>query len=105
VHSLLDGKRQVAANFKGSNSAPAWSPDGRTLAVSLSREGGSQIFTINPDGSRLRRLTSSSAIDTEPRYSPDGKWLYFTSDRGQPADLPHALRRRRTAASNLRGQL
>jgi TolB protein len=82
VHSLLDGKRQVAANFKGSNSAPAWSPDGRTLAVSLSREGGSQIFTINPDGSRLRRLTSSSAIDTEPRYSPDGKWLYFTSDRG-----------------------
>ena len=82
VHSLLDGKRQVAANFKGSNSAPAWSPDGRTLAVSLSREGGSQIFLINPDGSGLRRLTSSSAIDTEPRYSPDGRWLYFTSDRG-----------------------
>ena len=62
--------------------SPAWSPDGRTLAVSLSREGGSQIFTINPDGSGIRRLTSSSAIDTEPRYSPDGKWLYFTSDRG-----------------------
>src|SRR5881394_1999106 len=65
VHSLLDGKRQVAANFKGSNSAPAWSPDGKTLAVSLSREGGSQIFTLNPDGSGVRRLTSSAAIDTE----------------------------------------
>jgi TolB protein len=82
VHSLLDGKRNVAANFRGSNSAPAWSPDGRTLAVSLSREGGSQIFLVNPDGSGLRRLTSSSAIDTEPRYSPDGKFIYFTSDRG-----------------------
>jgi TolB protein len=82
VHSLLDGKRQVAANFRGSNSAPAWAPDGKTLAVSLSREGGSQIFLINPDGSGLRRLTSSTAIDTEPRYSPDGKWIYFTSDRG-----------------------
>lgn len=82
VHSLLDGRRQVAANFRGSNSAPAWSPDGRTLAVSLSREGGSQIFLINPDGSGLRRLTSSTAIDTEPRYSPDGQWIYFTSDRG-----------------------
>ena len=82
VHSLADGKRHVAANFKGSNSAPAWSPDGRTLAVSLSREGGSQIFLINPDGSGLRRLTSSTAIDTEPRYSPDGQWIYFTSDRG-----------------------
>ena len=82
VHSLLDGKRQVAANFRGSNSAPAWSPDGRTLAVSLSREGGSQIFLVNPDGSGVRRLTSSSAIDTEPRFSPDGRWIYFTSDRG-----------------------
>ncbi|MGQ0547981.1 MAG: Tol-Pal system beta propeller repeat protein TolB [Betaproteobacteria bacterium] len=82
VHSLADGKRHVAANFRGSNSAPAWSPDGTRLAVTLSREGGSQLFLINPDGSGLRRLTSSSAIDTEPRYSPDGQWIYFTSDRG-----------------------
>jgi TolB protein len=82
VHSLLEGKRTVAANFKGSNSAPAWSPDGRQLAVSLSREGGSQLFMLNPDGSGLRRLTSSAAIDTEPRFSPDGKSIYFTSDRG-----------------------
>ena len=82
VHSLLDGKRNVAANFRGSNSAPAWSPDGKTLAVTLSREGGSQIFVLNPDGSNVRRITTSSAIDTEPRYSPDGKWIYFTSDRG-----------------------
>jgi TolB protein len=82
VHSLLDGKRNVAANFKGSNSAPAWSPDGKRLAVSLSRDGGSQIFLVNPDGSGVRRLTSSSAIDTEPRFSPDGSSIYFTSDRG-----------------------
>ena len=82
THSLLDGKRQVVANFRGSNSAPAWSPDGKTLAVTLSRDGGSQIFLVNPDGSGVRRITTSSAIDTEPRYSPDGKWLYFTSDRG-----------------------
>ena len=82
VHSLADGKRQVAANFKGSNSAPAWSPDGARLAVSLSRDGGSQIFLVNPDGSGVRRLTQSGGIDTEPVFSPDGQTLYFTSDRG-----------------------
>jgi len=82
VHTLADGKRQVAANFKGSNSAPAWSPDGSRLAVCLTREGGSQIFLVNPDGSNVRRLTQSTGIDTEPVFSPDGQTLYFTSDRG-----------------------
>jgi TolB protein len=82
VHSLVDGKRQVAANFKGSNSAPAWSPDGSRLAVSLSRDGGSQLYLVNPDGSGVRRLMSSGGIDTEPVFSPDGQSIYFTSDRG-----------------------
>ena len=30
---VIGGKRRAIANFRGSNSAPAWSPDGRTLAV------------------------------------------------------------------------
>ena len=82
VHSLRDGKRQVAANFKGSNSAPAWSPDGARLAVSLSRDGGSQIYLVNADGSGVRRISQSAGIDTEPVFSPDGQSIFFTSDRG-----------------------
>ncbi|HEX9396666.1 MAG TPA: Tol-Pal system beta propeller repeat protein TolB [Burkholderiales bacterium] len=83
VHSLTDGKRYAVAHFRGSNSAPAWSPDGKTLAVVLSVDGGSQMFFINADGSGpRRRVTTSSSIDTEPRFSPDAQWLYFTSDRG-----------------------
>jgi len=76
-------KQNVVANFKGSNSAPAWAPDAKTIAVVLSVEGGSQIYLINSDGSGpRRRISNSQSIDTEPRYSTDGKWLYFTSDRG-----------------------
>jgi TolB protein len=83
VHHLSENKRQVIASFKGSNSAPAWSPDGKTIAVVLSVEGGSQIFLVNSDGSgSRRRISNSNSIDTEPRYSTDGKWIYFTSDRG-----------------------
>ena len=51
-------------------------------SVVLSKDGGSQIFTVNADGSGVQRLTSSGGIDTEPFYSPDGQHLYFTSDRG-----------------------
>lgn len=82
MHSLASGRRQVIANFKGSNSAPAWSPDGHKLAIVLTKDGNSQIYTINIDGSGLQRLSNSSGIDTEPRYSPDGSSIYFTSDRG-----------------------
>lgn len=82
VHTLATGKRQVVANFFGSNSAPAWSADGRRLAVVLTKDGGSQIFTLNLDGSDVAKLTSGNGINTEPAFSADGNWIYFTSDRG-----------------------
>jgi len=83
VHSLATGQRYIVANQKGSNSAPTWSPDGRKLAVVLSKDGNSQIYSVNADGSGApQRLTQSAGIDTEPRYSADGASIYFTSDRG-----------------------
>ncbi len=84
VHDVASGKRRLVANFRGSNSAPAWAPDGRSLAVTLSRDGGSQLYTLDVStvGAEPRRLTQSSSIDTEPIFSHDGKHIYFVSDRG-----------------------
>jgi TolB protein len=84
VHDVASGKRRLVANFKGSNSAPAWSSDGKTLAVTLSRDGGSQLYLLDASttGAEPRRLTQSSSIDTEPVFAPDGKTIYFVSDRG-----------------------
>ena len=83
VQSLSTGARSVVAAFKGNNSAPAWSPDGTKLAVTLTKDGGSQLYLMNADGSGTpTRLASSAGIDTEPAFSPDGRHIVFTSDRG-----------------------
>jgi TolB protein len=82
VHELATGKRKIMANFKGSNSAPAWSPDGRSLVVTLSRDGGSQLYLIDVASGDAKRLTQNSGIDTEPGFSQDGSKIYFVSDRG-----------------------
>ena len=82
VHDVASGKRRLVANFRGSNSAPAWSPDGRTLAVTLSRDGGSQLYALDAaNGGEPKRLAQSASIDTSPAFSPDGKSIYFVSDR------------------------
>ena len=83
MHALSSGQRIPVANFRGSNSAPAWSPDGRTLAVALTLDGLSQIYLVDASGGGSpRRLTNSPAIDTEPVFSADGRAVFFTSDRG-----------------------
>jgi TolB protein len=61
------------------NAGPAWSPDGRRLALVRSSRASpnrSWIAVINADGSHLRRLTHG-AIDLEPSWSPDGRTIAF----------------------------
>lgn len=82
MQSLVSGQRYILANFKGNNSAPAWSPDGKRLAIVLTHGANSQVYVINADGTGLQQLTRTTAIDTEPVWSPDGQTIYFTSDRG-----------------------
>lgn len=87
VHSLATSRRDIVANFKGSNSAPAWSPDGTRIAVVLTKDGSSQLYSVNADGGGVQRIASSAGIDTEPTFSPDGAFIYFTSDRGGSPQL------------------
>lgn len=61
---------------------PAWSPDGKSVAVSLWQAGGSRDIVIVDLATRaVRYVTRDRALDLHPRFSDDGKWLYFASDR------------------------
>jgi TolB protein len=85
IQDLASGQRFAAANFKGSNSGPAWSPDGNRLAVVLTTSGNSEIYVVNAFGGGPQRLTYSQSIDTEPSWTPDGAQILFVSDRsGDP---------------------
>jgi Tol biopolymer transport system component len=61
--------------------APAWSPDGRRLAVVADRDGNSEVYVMNADGSRRRNVTVNPAYDGDPTWSPDGRRIAFVSNR------------------------
>ncbi len=66
---------------------PAWSPDGRKLAFVSRRDGNSEIYVINADGSGQENLTQHPARDSHPSWSPDGRKLAFVSRRDGNSEI------------------
>jgi TolB protein len=61
---------------------PSWSPDGKRLAlVQGDRRGNTDIVVLEMESGRVRRLTDSNCINTDPSWNPAGNQLAFTSDR------------------------
>ena len=51
------------------------------IAFVSQRDGNQEIYTVNPDGSGLARLTNNPAFDNSPQWSPDGSRIAFQSNR------------------------
>ena len=89
---LKTGERRRVSARAGVNQAPAWSPDGKKLALTLStRDGNLDIYVLDLATQALTRITDDPAIDTEPQWSKDGAPISPPIAPGS-ADLPLGLR-------------
>jgi TolB protein len=87
LQRVRTGDRRRLLARAGINGSPAFEPlKGERLAVTLSTASGNlDIYLVDVADGALTRVTSDPAIDTEAVFSPDGRTLYFTSDRaGSP---------------------
>ncbi len=68
---------------------PTWSPHGRRIAYvkNLSNAQQRDIWTMSVAGGTETAAITHPSADWSPMWSPDGRYLYFTSDRGGSTNL------------------
>lgn len=76
-----DGKDRKTLTSGGLNNWPAYSPDGRRIAFSSSRDGELGLYVMTADGGDVRRVTQLKGMHARPCWSPDGTRLVFTWNR------------------------
>ena len=87
VLSVADGSQRALPT--GDAVQPSWSPDGARIAYwGVTERGQRDIWTIAADGSgEPIRVTSDAAVDWSPVWAPDGRALYFSTDRSGTMNL------------------
>jgi Tol biopolymer transport system component len=81
-----DDQTQVLSTPDTNYYTPSWSPHGQRLVVaacdsSFGFDGWCDLVTMRPDGSDQRTLLADLRHNFYAEYSPNGRWLEFSSDR------------------------
>ena len=64
-----------------------WSPDGETIAYCAARGNVFDIYICGLEGRTETRLTDGKGHSDGPDYTPDGRWIWFNSNRAGPMQL------------------
>jgi TolB protein len=85
LYMLTRGKRSPGRILRELNGNPQYravfDPSGDRLALVMSIDGATEIFSVGRGGRNLLRLTRTRSIEVSPTWSPDGSQLAFVSDR------------------------
>lgn len=78
------GERQVTRHGPIVNWAPFWHPAGRSVVFATSVHGhrNYEVYMMNVDTGKIQRVTYSPRFDGLPVFSPDGKKMMWTTQRG-----------------------
>lgn len=86
--SAKEDKKKKDLPLKGERTVTFTTEEGSWISVDVSPNGETIVFdlfgdlySIPSEGGKAERITEGMAFDTHPRYSPDGRYLLFTSDR------------------------
>jgi TolB protein len=80
---LNRNQRTSLASYSGLNTGASISPDGKDLALILSKDGNPELYIKNIRSGKLTRLTNTPrAAEASPDWSPDGSQLVYASDQG-----------------------
>lgn len=83
ITDITPGKHNAPASFLGGSQDIAFSPDGKTAAFTMNTDPvqatstNNDVFTVNLDGENRERISISKGCDVDPRFSPDGKFMFY----------------------------
>ncbi|MEI7986566.1 MAG: S41 family peptidase [Armatimonadota bacterium] len=69
------------------DSRPVWYRDGSRLAFASGRYGSTDVFTMKPDGTDIRRVTYDSSSEIPTSVSPDGRFIYGQTNLWSRGDI------------------
>src|SRR5262245_65207903 len=74
---------ELSASRYGNISAPVWSPDSKWIAFSKAdATRNTDVYLLPSAGGEERKVTFDSYSEVNPRFSPDGRKLYFVRNEG-----------------------